>query len=135
MRVINKKASTSIAVFFIILFFCFSAECKIATRDIKDLKTTLKSGLPAVVKLGADYCHPCRMMKPILKELAIEQDGKAIFLDLNINENRDLAKEFKVMLIPTIIFYDKHGKVKGKTVGFMSKQDLLKKIEELKLNK
>jgi len=118
-------------------FFCLSADCLTvkSTKDIKDLKAALKSGVPVILKLGADYCYPCRLMKPILKELAVERDGKEIFLDLNVNENKDLAKEFKVMLIPTIVFYDKRGKVKGKTVGFMSKQDLLKKIDELKLNK
>jgi len=131
-----SKKLAIIALLFAFVF-CFFSNCLAykSTKEIKDLKAALKAGVPVILKLGADYCYPCRMMKPILKELAVEKDGKAIFLDLNVNENKDLAKEFKVMLIPTIVFYDKHGKVKGKTVGFMSKPDLLKKIDELKLNK
>jgi len=104
------------------------------TKNIKDIKTAFSAGVPVVIELGADWCPPCRAMKPILKELAAEQDGKAVFIDLIIDEHRDLATKFKVMLIPTILFYDRHGKFKFKSEGFMSKKDLLKKIAGLKLN-
>jgi thioredoxin 1 len=75
------------------------------------------------------------MMNPVMAELAVEQDGKAVFLNLDIYENRELAKEAGVMLIPTILFYDKHGKPKAKAEGGMSKEQLLKTIEDLELNK
>jgi thiol-disulfide isomerase/thioredoxin len=75
------------------------------------------------------------MMNPVMAELAVEQDGTAVFLNLDIYENRELAKEAGVMLIPTILFYDKHGKPKAKSEGGMSKEDLLKAINELELNK
>jgi|GEM_PF-2391687 len=108
---------------------------KKSTKDIKTLDEALKAGVPVVVKLGSDRCYPCRMMKPIIEELAKEQDGKAVFLDLDVYENRDLAEKFNVQLIPTIIFYDYKGKVKGKKIGFMNKEELLETIKELKLNK
>ena len=74
-------------------------------------------------------------MKPIIKELVKEQDGKIIFLDLDIYENKDLTKKYEVRLIPTILFFDKKGNLKKKTEGFMDKAALLKEVDSLKLNK
>lgn len=108
---------------------------KKSTKDIKTLEEALKAGVPVVVKLGSDKCIPCRMMNPVIKELAEEQDGKAIFLSLDVYENRELAREAGVRVIPTILFYDKHGKSKAKSEGGMSKEQLLKAINELELNK
>jgi len=101
----------------------------------KELSTALKSGLPSVVKLGVDWCPPCRAMKPELQKLAVELKGKVNVLDLNVETQRDLAKKFKITLIPTTIFYDRQGKPKGTVTGFQSKEQLLAKIKELKLQK
>jgi len=108
---------------------------KKSTKDIQTLEEALKASVPVIVKLGSDHCIPCRMMNPVMAELAVEQDGKAVFLNLDIYKNRELAKEAGVRLIPTILFYDKHGKPKAKSEGGMSKEDLLKAITELELNK
>jgi thioredoxin 1 len=101
----------------------------------KELAAALKSGLPSVVKLGADWCPPCRAMKPELKKLAAELKGKVNVLDLNVENQRELAKQLKITLIPTTIFYDRRGKSKGTVTGFQSKEQLLAKIKELKLEK
>jgi thioredoxin 1 len=121
-----------------ILLIAFSLSVSAAprsTKDIPDLKTALKSGLPVVAEFGAGFCPACRKIKPIIQELAIEQDGKIVFLSLDINEYKDLAKQFKINLIPTIVFYDRNGKVKDKKIGFMSKKELLDTVRKLELNK
>jgi len=100
-----------------------------------DLASALKSGQPVIAKLGADWCPPCRAMKPELQALATEQRGKLIVLDLDIDHNRQLAREYKVTLIPTTLFYSKSGQYKDKKTGFMSKGELLKKARELGLVK
>jgi thioredoxin 1 len=105
------------------------------TPDNKTLDAALRSGLPVVVKLGSDKCIPCRKMNPIIKELAAEQAGKIVFLALDVYQNRALAGKFGVRLIPTVIFFDKHGKPKAKKEGFMNKMELLKAVDELGLNK
>jgi len=105
------------------------------TKNIANLNEALKAGVPVIVKLGSDKCIPCRAMNPIIKELAVEQDGKAVFLSLDVYENRELARQAGVRVIPTILFYDKHGKPKAKSEGGRSKEDLLKAINELGLNK
>lgn len=99
------------------------------------LGQALKSGVPVIVKLGSDSCPPCRKMSPIMKELAVEQKGKAIFLNLDVYENRELASKMGVRVIPTMLYYDKHGRLKAKSEGGMTKEQILKKIKELKLNK
>lgn len=106
-----------------------------STKDIASLDQALKAGVPVVVKLGSDKCLPCRMMNPVIKELAVEQDGQAVFLSLDVYKNRELAKQSGVRVIPTILFYDKHGKPKAKSEGGMTKKQLLKAVKELKLNK
>lgn len=106
-----------------------------STKDIKTLDEALKLGVPVIVKLGSDKCIPCRTMNPIIKELAAEQDGKAVFMALDVYQNRELAGKFSVRVIPTVIFFDKHGKPKAKKEGFMNKMELLKAVDELELNK
>jgi thioredoxin 1 len=106
-----------------------------ATKNIDNLGDALKAGVPVIVKLGSDKCIPCRAMNPIIKELAVEQDGRAVFLALDVYQNRELAGKFSVRVIPTVIFFDKHGKPKAKKEGFMNKMQLLKAIDELGLNK
>jgi len=105
------------------------------TKDIANLDEAMKTGLPIVLKLGSDKCRPCIAMNPIIKELAAEQDGKVVFLALDVYQNRDLSNKYGVRLIPTVIFFDKHGEPKGKSEGFMDKDQLLIKISELELNK
>lgn len=111
------------------------AAAKPSVKKNKTLDQALKTGLPVVVKLGSDKCIPCRAMNPIIKELAEEQAGKAVFLSLDVYQNRELARQAGVRVIPTILFYDKHGKPKAKNDGGMSKDDLLKAVKELELNK
>ena len=105
------------------------------TKDISTLNEALRAGVPVIVKLGSDKCIPCRTMNPIIKELAVEQDGRAVFLALDVYQNRELAGKFSVRVIPTVIFFDKHGQPKAKKEGFMNKMQLLKAIDELGLNK
>ncbi len=106
-----------------------------STKNIANLDEALKAGVPVIVKLGSDKCSPCRAMNPIIKELAVEQDGKAVFLSLDVYKNRELAGKYGVWVIPTVIYFDKRGKAKGKTEGFMNKEQLLQEVDVLALNK
>jgi len=108
---------------------------KKSTKEIKTLDEALKAGVPVIVKLGSDKCIPCRAMNPIIKDLAVEQDSKTVFLALDVYQNRELAGKFSVHVIPTVIFFDKHGKPKAKKEEFMDKMQLLKAVDELGLNK
>jgi thioredoxin 1 len=91
-------------------------------------KDVLDSDLPVVVDFWAPWCGPCKMLAPILDELAKEYDRKVKVGKINIDENPKTATHYGVMSIPTVMFF-KNGKISGQIVGAVSKQEFKKKIE------
>lgn len=85
------------------------------------------SGKPVVVDFWADWCGPCRMLAPVIEELADELEGKAEVCKLDVDEAEETAEEYGVMSIPTIILFA-GGEEKERIVGVRSKEDLLKII-------
>ena len=90
----------------------------------------LESQIPVIVDFWATWCGPCRMIAPILEEIAKEYDGKIKVGKANVDEQMELAMEYKVEVIPTL-FYFKDGQMKAKTVGVMTKEEILNKVNEL----
>ena len=88
------------------------------------------SDVPVLVDFWAPWCGPCKMMTPIIEEMASEYAEKARICKLNTDEARDSAMEFGISSIPTIILF-KGGQVQKKWVGLTSKKDLSAAIDEL----
>ena len=90
----------------------------------------ISSEKPVVIDFWAEWCGPCRMVAPIIEELAAEYEGRVVIGKCDVEENDDITMKYGVRNIPTIIFL-KGGQLVDKQVGACSKEALKAKIEKL----
>jgi len=91
-------------------------------------KEVLKSDLPVVVDFWAEWCGPCRMVAPVVEELAKEYENKVKIGKVDVDESPATASRYGIMSIPTLMFF-KGGQIMGQLVGAVNKSELKKKIE------
>lgn len=102
-------------------------EVQITSENFESLKS---GSLPLVVDFWAPWCGPCRMVGPIIEELAAAYDGKVVIGKCNVDEEEELAAKFGIMSIPSILFF-KNGEIVDKHVGAATKNLLEDKIKAL----
>ena len=90
----------------------------------------VQSSIPVVIDFYADWCGPCKMMAPVIDELAADYEGKVKVGKINTDENRNVATKYNIMSIPTIILM-KDGKVVDTVVGALPKTSLQEKIDRM----
>ena len=100
-----------------------------AVTDTSFEEEVLKSDLPVLVDFWAPWCGPCRMVAPIVEELADEYDGKVKFVKLDTDDNVDTAAKYGIRSIPTLLLFN-GGILVDQVIGFRPKGDLKRTIEK-----
>jgi thioredoxin 1 len=107
-----------------------ASEKIVTLTDSNFTEEVTHSTVPVVVDFWAEWCGPCRMLTPILDELATEQDGKLKVAKVNVDEVPGLAAQFNVRSIPMLVFF-KDGVQKDVIVGVQSKDAILRKVQSI----
>ena len=90
----------------------------------------MENTLPVIVDFWATWCPPCRIIGPILEEIAEEYDGKIVVCKVDVDKNQSLAQKYDVRSIPTILFF-KGGEIKDQVIGALPKSELVSKLEAI----
>jgi thioredoxin 1 len=102
----------------------------ISVSDQNFENEVIKSTMPVLVDLWAPWCGPCRMVEPVVDKLAEKYDGKFKFCRLNVDENPQTAAKYRIMSIPTLMFF-KDGKAVDTVIGAVPERVLQPKIDAL----
>jgi thioredoxin 1 len=90
----------------------------------------LNASQPALVDFWAEWCGPCKMLAPVLEELSNDNQGKINIFKVNVDHNQQLAVQFNIRSIPTLLFF-KDGQVQEQVVGLKNKSDLQASIDRI----
>lgn len=112
---------------------CYPCQYQMADLNFKDSDfeaEVLKSEAPVVVDFWAEWCAPCKIISPMIEELAKEYEGKVKVGKLNVDENPETAQSFNVMSIPTIMVF-KNGQPAKVVIGAQAKENFKRAIDEV----
>lgn len=97
----------------------------LSSTDFDEIVTLSK--IPVLVDMYADWCGPCKMMAPVVEEIAEETEGQVLVCKLNVDQAMDIAQKYQVVSIPTFLIF-KDGQLSDRIIGATGKEDLLEKL-------
>lgn len=103
-------------------------EIKLSSANFEE--EVINSDIPVMVDFWAEWCGPCKMLAPLVKEAAEKFQGKIKVGKVNIDENMDLAQQYKIVSIPTLVFF-KGGDVTDRSIGYIDKDRLFELMERV----
>lgn len=101
---------------------------KVATNS--NFSEIISAGTPVLVDFWATWCGPCRALSPTVDEVASEYEGKVEVVKCNVDDCDEIAGEYRVMSIPTLLYF-KDGKLVDKSVGLVSKDDIVARLSKI----
>ena len=104
-----------------------------AVKEVTDQtfdQEILKSDRPALIDFWASWCGPCKMLSPIVEEVAAQYQGKFKFCKINVDDNPEQAARFQIMSIPTLIFFN-GGQPVDKVIGLISKEEIIRRVQAI----
>ena len=90
--------------------------------DMQEFDELIKGDKPVVCDFFATWCGPCKMLAPVMEDVSLKFEDKAVFVKVDIDENMELATRYGIMSIPLVAVFEK-GEQKAKTLGYMSKTE------------
>jgi len=95
------------------------------------VNAALTSGQPALIEFGADTCNQCKRMKVVLDGIDRRYQGRARVVQVNVHREPALTKRFRIMVIPTLVYFDARGREAGRAYGFQDEVKVARKLYEL----
>ena len=102
-----------------------------AAETVEADNATVVAGLPQVIDFNATWCGPCRMFAPTFEKMEKKYEGKITFLSVDVDENPDMAAQYEVQSIPTVVYIDAEGKTVDVTVGLLSEEEFEARLQKL----
>ena len=96
--------------------------------NAQEFETILQSGQPAMIDFSAVWCGPCQILAPVMEKLAEQYDGKAVVAKVDVDEQRELAIQYRVMSVPTVIFL-KDGKEVDRKIGVREPAEYTERLD------
>ena len=113
----------------LIIALLFVTGCNASSNSTNLFEQAMSNGKPTIAEFGRGTCIPCKEMKPILEELAIEYKDKVNVVTVSVDDFRDLTAQYRIMAIPTQIFLDSSGKEITRHIGFLPKEDIVAQLK------